>query len=214
MDAARAVRRSALDVLGEIEPQDLAKELQDVIADASMIPGAITVLTAEAVGGPGAAKQAKARAVGVQLSYEGLRLTRELIREEDRYAVEDPTESYLSLVAGEVMVARGFSELAETAVAEQAIDIVQRFSRNQTFDYDGNGMRHGHSLERDVIGLAVHAGATVVLDGVPPAVSAHAEQLADDLDHEPLPPTSDVAERIMHGVHSAAAGEDPIPMND
>lgn len=216
MDAARDVRRSALDVLAEIEPRDLAAELQDVIAHASMVPGVVTVLTAEAMGGPGAASRARERAIGVQLSYEGLRLTRQLIRDDERYAVDDPTDSYLALVAGEVMVARGFSELAETAVAGEAIEIVQRFSRNQTVDYDASvaGARDGRSLEHDVVALAVGAGATAVLDAVPPDVSAHAERLATELDREPLPPASEVSDRIRSGVHTAVSGEDPIPMND
>lgn len=213
MDVASEVRQSALRTLAEIEPEELARELQDVVAETSMLPGVITVLTAEAAGGPQAASRAHRRAVGVQLSYEGLRLTRELIREEERYDVEDPTESYLSLVAGEVMVARGFSELAETAVAGDAIDIVQRFSRNQTHEYRTAGESF-RSLEHDVVVLAVAAGATLVQDVVPPGLDANAKRLAANLDGEPFPPAENVSDSIRTGVRTAVGGEDPVLLND
>ena len=213
MDAASDVRQSALETLAEIEPVDLATRLQDIVNEASMLPGVITLMTADAIGGPSAVSRARRRAVGVQLCYEGLRLTRDMIRQEDRYASDDPTESYMSLIAGEVMVARGFSELAETAVAKQAIEIVQRFSRNQTHVYNG---KDGdlRSLEYDVVVLAVSAGATVIQDVMPPGLAVQAERLAADLDREPLPPALGETERIRAGVTTAVSGEDPVVLND
>ncbi len=212
MAAACDVRRDARELLADIEPVRLASELQDIVADGSMLPGVITVTTAEALGGPQAAAGARPRAVGVQLSYEGLRLTRELIRQDDQYGAEDPTESYLALVAAEVMVARGFSELADTAVAGEAIEIVQRFSHNQTMDYHGGSS--GRSLEYDVIRLAVGAGANVVRESAPPWLDAEAERLAAEFDREPLPSAADASDRIRRGVTSSPAGEDPVLLND
>lgn len=212
MVAASDVRRDARELLADIEPGRLASELRDIVADASMLPGVITVKTAEALGGPQAAAGARPRAVGVQLSYEGLRLTRDLIRHDERYGGEDPTESYLALVGAEVMVARGFSELADTAVAGDAIEIVQCFSHSQTMDYHGDSS--GRSLEYDVIRLAVGAGANVVRESTPPWLDAEADRLAAEFDREPLPSATDVSERIRRGVTASPTGEDPVLLND
>ena len=216
MEAAREVRHAARTSLAAIEPAGLAELLDEILEDASMVPGVVTILTAERLGGPEARKAALPRAVGVQLSYEGLRLTRELIREEARYAEPDPTDGYLALVAAEVLVSRGFGELADTAVSNQAIEIVQRFSQNQTRDYYGpqESRPHGRSLERDVVELAVAAGATTVRDTIPPYLTTYGEQLSKEVDREPLPPATDVAVRIQTGLEAALGGEDVLASTD
>lgn len=214
MDAAGRVRLAALETLAEIEPATLATELRSIVREASMVPGVVTIRTAERLGAPG--ESALDRAVGVQLSYEGLRLTRQLIREEERYAAANPTDSYLSLVAGEVLVSRGFGELAETAVAGQAIDIVQQFSRNQTVDYRSDVVSgtSGRSLERDVVALAVAAGSTAVLDTVPTFLVEFGDTLSAELDREPMPPSTEVDRRIRNGLDAAVTAEDAIAVND
>lgn len=212
MDVPRVVRRSALEVVAEIQPRHLARELEELLASASMLPGTLALLTARTLGADESV--GRDRAVGVQLSYEGLRLTRQLIREEDRYTDENPTASYLSLVAGEVMVARGFSELAETAVAADAIGIVQRFSRNQTVDYrPGIEESGGSSLEHDVIRLAVDAGATIGREIVPPPLANCGSRLGREFDRERLPPAADVLERLR-GEVGAAVPADTVMLND
>lgn len=214
MDAAGRVRLAALETLAEIEPATLATELRSIVREASMVPGVVTIRTAERLGAPG--ESALDRAVGVQLSYEGLRLTRQLIREEERYAAANPTDSYLSLVAGEVLVSRGFGELAETAVAGQAIEIVQQFSRNQTVDYRSDVVSgtSGRSLERDVVALAVAAGSTAVLDTVPTFLVEFGDTLSAELDREPMPPSTEVDRRIRNGLDAAVTAEDAIAVND
>lgn len=214
MDAAGRVRLAALETLAEIEPATLATELRSIVREASMVPGVVTIRTAERLGAPG--ESALDRAVGVQLSYEGLRLTRQLIREEERYAAANPTDSYLSLVAGEVLVSRGFGELAETAVAGQAIEIVQEFSRNQTVDYRSDVVSgtSGRSLERDVVALAVAAGSTAVLDTVPTFLVEFGDTLSAELDREPMPPSTEVDRRIRNGLDAAVTAEDAIAVND
>lgn len=216
MDPAGRVRRAALEMLAAIEPDELAEELQDIVKAASMVPGVVTIRTAERLGGHPAGGSAIDRAVGVQLSYEGLRLTRELIRDEERYAVEEPTDSYLALVAGEVLVSRGFGELAETPVAGGAIDIVQRFSHNQTLDYreDATPGTAGRSLEYDVVELSVAAGATAVLDHVPPFLDEFGGTLATELDQEPMPSVADVDPRIRSGLDAAVTAGDAVVVND
>ena len=216
MDAAGRVRRAALETLTEIEPPNLATELQRIVQDTSMVPGALTLRTAERLGGLPAAEGALDRAVGVQLSYEGLRLTRELIQEDHRYDVAEPTDEYLALIAAEVMVSRGFSELAQTPVADRAIEIVQRFSRNQTVDYDRDPELQptGHSLEYDVLRLAVATGATVVYSHVPAYLEEFGRVLASELDRYPLPPADTVDRRIRSGLEGALPADDGIVVND
>lgn len=213
MEPGRGVREAALQLVADVEPVHLRDELWDLVRDGSMVPGAVTVITAERLGGADARTKAMDRAVGVQLCYEGLRLTRQLIREEERYAVDEPTEHYLALVAAEVLVSRGFVELAETAVAAQAIEIVRRFSRHQTADYDADPVEPADTLEHDVVSLAVAAGATVVLDTVPPAVAEQGDRLAEDVAREPLPPVTAVTVPIRAAVEAAVAS-DPVVLND
>ena len=211
MEPGPAVRDAASHVVADVEPERLGSALETRIEAASMVPGAVTVITAKRLGGTEAGDAAMDRAVGVQLCYEGLRLTRTLIREEERYDVDDPTEPYLDLVAAEVMVSRGFVELAETAVADNAIEIVRRFSRQQTESYDAD--RRDAALEHDVVSLAVAAGATVVLDAVPSAVEEQGTRLAADVARDPLPPVTAVTVPIRAAVDAAVAA-DPLALND
>ena len=215
MATADRIRRVSSDTLGEIEPPRLAEDLQSLLDDASVLPGVVTVQTATVLGGERAAERAMDRAVGVQLSYEGLRLTRRLIREEHRYLADDPTDSYLALVGAEVLVSRGFIELVETAVAGKAIRTVQRFSRQQTAEYDTDSAPlDDRSLEFDVIELAVDAGADVVYDSIPLAVSQAGTRLATEFEEVPLPPAEGVSSRIRAAFSDVATGPDTMPVND
>jgi hypothetical protein len=88
MEEAAAVRGAALDAVGDVEPDRLCDRIRERLEDGSMAPGVLTVLSARAVAdrGPedGAAVDADAvadRGAGVQLIYEGLRLTRALSRD-------------------------------------------------------------------------------------------------------------------------------------
>ena len=214
MEAAREVRHAVRGTLAEIDPPQLAEELDSLVRTSSMVPGVVTRVTAERLGGRDVVADALDRAVGVQLSYDGLRLTRELIREEGRYAVEDPTDEYLALVAAEVLVSRGFGELATTPVADQAIDIVRRFSRNQTTAYERDQKHHGRSLEYDAVILAVAAGATTVDATIPDHIREYGETLAAELDREPLPPATEVAVPIRTGLDAAVGRVDAVAVND
>lgn len=216
MDAPARVRETALNALAEIEPKTLSTELQSLVSEASMVPGVVTVRTAERLAGPDDRSIAVARGVGVQMCYDGLRLTRDLIREEEQYELPGATESYLLLVGAEVLVSRGFAELAETPAAEQAIEIVQRFAYNQTVDYreEAHPGSTGRSLEREAVSLAVTAGVTTVREHVPAFLSECGERIAAELDHEPFPPANDVDMRIQSNLDAAMAADDAIAVND
>jgi hypothetical protein len=72
------------------------------------------------------------RAAGVQLIYDGLRVTRTLAAEEPW---DDPnrdrTEADMAILAADVLVARGFHLLARTECAARAVGTVRRFGRDQ-----------------------------------------------------------------------------------
>ncbi|WP_137287968.1 DUF7114 family protein [Natronorubrum halophilum] len=129
------------------------------------------------------------QAAGVQLIYEGLRLTRALARDEPWAAMEtdrdDTTASDLEILAADILVARGFYLLARTDAAGKAVRTVQAFGRDQS--------RHGAvadadeseresidaNLERDILELAVLTGAAAVGDAPSSRLLATADAIAD-----------------------------------
>jgi len=87
MEEAAAVRGAAMDAVGDVEPDRLRERIRERLEEGSMAPGVLTVLSARAVAA-GAANTPPVdtdavadRGAGVQLIYEGLRLTRSLSRD-------------------------------------------------------------------------------------------------------------------------------------
>lgn len=216
MDEADRARIASRDAVEDVESVPLGDEIHRIIDLASMTPGALTILTARELGGDDAEAAAAKRAAGVQLSYEGLRLTRQLVREQTRWDESDRTDSYVALLVAEVMVSRGFFHLAHTEVAPTAIDIVQRFSRNQLLERElgATDDELEASLEVDVIKLGIEAGATLVSEEVPPFLAEFGEELAAELDTEPLPEPDDALAdvpseiRSLLRAHSVTASEE------
>ncbi|MFC7156634.1 hypothetical protein ACFQPA_14385 [Halomarina halobia] len=151
MEEADAVRRAARASVDDIEPPALRDELRSFIDGGSMVPGVLAVLTARACAAD-PAEGVVERAAGVQLIYDGLRLTRRLAREEP-WRTGDPAGD-MHVLAADVLVARGFYLLARTEAASAAVEVVRAFGRDQT---DGGT---ADALEVDVLDLAVVAGAT------------------------------------------------------
>jgi len=88
MEEAAAVRGAALDAVGDVEPDRLHDRIRERLEDGSMAPGVLTVLSARAVSVPESDGESPVdagaiadRGAGVQLIYEGLRLTRSLSRD-------------------------------------------------------------------------------------------------------------------------------------
>ncbi len=196
-DAARA-REAALEALADVEPIPLRDVLEDRIAEASMTPGVLTLLSAQALE-PGVALPGIAeRAAGVQLIYEGLRLTRSLAREEpwatlSETDLEGDIDADLEIVAADILVSRGFYLLARTEAAERAVETVRSFGADQTRAQDADGDVAGvdRNLEADVFALGVVAGATAVGGGIPEALLVYAEDLARSCEYEEdLPPAA------------------------
>jgi hypothetical protein len=127
-----------------------------------MIPGTVAVLTAESFGSDGVSVDGLLnRAVGVQLIYDGLRLTRELV-DGDPWNDGSKAEADMGILAADVMVARGFYLLARSEAADCAVEVVRSFGRDQTELREGGDESLESRLEVDVLELAVLAGATTV----------------------------------------------------
>jgi hypothetical protein len=199
MDDAVRAREAALEALADVEPSALRDVLQDRLADASMTPGVLALLSAQALD-PGVAPSGIAeRAAGVQLIYEGLRLTRSLSQNEpwarlSETDLEGDLRADLEIVAADVLVSRGFYLLARTEAAERAVETVRSFGADQTRAQsagESEAAAFDRNLEADVFALGVVAGATAVGADTPDSLLAYAESLARSCDYEgDLPPAA------------------------
>lgn len=210
-DAVRA-RDAAREALADIEPTQLHETLDERLVEASMSPGVLTLTSARALE-PGVDLDGIAeRAAGVQLIYEGLRLTRTLAHEEPWVGEADSDiDADLDILAADVLVSRGFYLLARTEAADRAVETVRAFGRDQTrretatdpaTDIDRN-------LEADVFELAVVAGTTAVGTDAPTALLEYVADLAREHDGD-LPPAAvalpeTTAERI-----ASLSGDDRV----
>jgi hypothetical protein len=215
MDNAVRARRAARDALADIEPERLREVLRGRLADASMAPSVLTLLSAHTLGSAADTAPLAERAAGVQLIYEGLRLTRTLAHDEP-WTDGDTTarRADLDILAADVLVSRGFYLLARTETADRAVEVVRSFGRDQTrhreVDTPADRATLDRNLEADVFALAVAAGTTAV--GVSPGddLLDYAAGLAREFDGDLPPPDAAIpdttADRIL-----ALAGGDTAP---
>ena len=178
MDDAVRVRDAAREAVDDIEPDRLREVLFDRLSDAPMTPAVLTLVSARApeTGVDADTDGIAERAAGVQLIYEGLRLTRSLAWAEPWAGVADAeagdVDADLDVLAADVLVSRGFYLLARTEAAGRAVDVVRAFGRDQTLareeGVDADAL--DRNLEADVFALALAAGTTAV--GVTPSPSA------------------------------------------
>ncbi|ELY93102.1 hypothetical protein C482_20546 [Natrialba chahannaoensis JCM 10990] len=160
MDKADSCRRAASDAVADVEPPRLSGLVNAVLDEASMVPGALTIESATIHASAGGAEESTTdttsttdtphgvdsealltHAAGVQLIYEGLRLTRTLAHDEpweqpatpDKVSDSmDAATADLAILAADILVARGFYLLAHTDAAEKAVQTVQAFGHDQT----------------------------------------------------------------------------------
>jgi len=167
MEEAAAVRRAASEATADVVPEALRETIDDHVADGSVVPGVLTLLSARVVTGEdpnGLTEQA----AGVQLIYDGLRLTRHIVQsnpwaEAGVAAERNREEADMAILAADVLVSRGFYLLARTEAAEDAVAVVRAFGRDQTECEDATGDRAtslDRRLETDVLELAVTTGVT------------------------------------------------------
>ncbi|WP_254527940.1 DUF7114 family protein [Natrinema gelatinilyticum] len=169
---------------------------------------------------------------GVQLIYEGLRLTRTLAHDEPWTATDgtaadaDADDGDLAILAADILVARGFYLLARTEAAGKAVRTVQSFGRDQTSrtdlpddGSDGDPRSEGQTggidptaidanLERDVLELAVLTGAVAVGETPSPWLFAVATDLADAIGPS-FPPASECLTDLEPSFHDRSLEEGP-----
>ena len=185
MDDARSVRSARDEVLADLEPPAFHDRVTGVVGTTSLLPGALTVRTARRLDVTVDTETAAARGAGVQLCYEGLELTRSVLRTEPW---TEPRENYhQDLLVAEVLVSQGFNLLAETDVVTDAVAIVQRFGRTQTNLEQLGDRQTEDPLEVDVLELAVNTGVDLAMNGVSSSVRAHSGDIARELLGYPLP---------------------------
>ncbi|WIV68700.1 DUF7114 family protein [Natrialbaceae archaeon AArc-T1-2] len=194
MDRAARCRRAARDAVADVEPPRLHDVITDLLEAASMTPGVLTLESAVAIDADADAdvEPVLDRAAGVQLIYEGLRLTRSLAHAEpwadanthtytDADVVSDDLDADLEILAADILVARGFYLLARTGAAEMAVRTVQAFGRDQTLreQPDADAEAIDANLECDVLELAVTAGTSAVGSTPPAELFAIANDVSD-----------------------------------
>lgn len=212
MDDAVRARSAAREACSDIVPGRLREALDHRLADASMTPGVLTFLSARAVAPEADVDGLAERAAGVQLIYEGLRLTRSLAHGEpwaDELAVD--IDADLDILAADVFVSRGFYLLARSDAAERAVETVRAFGRDQTRRREpgADAAALDRNLEADVFELAVVAGTTAVGGDAPDELLDYAEELARGYDGD-LPPAPDALPEPTRD-RIAALSNDRVP---
>jgi hypothetical protein len=186
MEEAAGTRRAALDFVDDVEPAELRDRIDGWLRQGSMVPGTLTILCADATtDGAGSVSTSETRqdsiarrAAGVQLIYEGLRLTRSLAAD-DPWTAGDRDRGDIDILVADVLVARGFNLLATTEAAQQAVETVRNFGRDQTVWRTTDDASLDGNLETDVIELAVVAGASLGDTHVSPAFCEFATGLVE-----------------------------------
>jgi hypothetical protein len=224
MEEAAEVRRAALKAVDDVEPAELQTRIDARITDGSMSPGVLTIHSARVAENGPATEHIADRAAGVQLIYEGLRLTRSLAHDAPwatlaegspepgapdagTEVVADPghIDADLDILVADILVSRGFYVLARTEAASAAVATVRQFGRDQTRSAQPARDR---GLEVDVFELAVIAGVTATGRTVPDGVRSFAADLVPT--EGPLPDASAVcAESALDGLVALIGPESP-----
>ncbi|MFB6302164.1 MAG: hypothetical protein ABEH78_04815 [Haloferacaceae archaeon] len=220
MDDVVQARETAREAFDDVEPAALRLAIDGRLADASMAPAALATCCARAFAADADPDAVYGRAAGVQLIYEGLRLTRRLAHEEP-WAVENgpsdaDIEADMDVLVADVLVSRGFYLLARTTAAERAVEVVRAFGRDQTERRSAaDPERYDHELEADAFALAVVAGASVADRTPPEGLVGFASDLGRNLvregsgDDPPLPTAAaTLDEDVRERVATLADGDD------
>ena len=165
MDTAARARAAAREVVADIEPRHLRDVLYERLDEGSMAPGVLVFLSAQAGDSTVDLDTLAERSAGVQLIYEGLRLTRSIAHTEPwTETTTDEIDADIDILAADVFVSRGFYLLARTEAATAAVDTVQSFGHDQTVRgrSDADSETLDRNLEADIFALAVRAGLTAV----------------------------------------------------
>jgi len=204
MEEAEQARAAARGAVRDVEPSDLQRAMADRLAQCSVVPGALVFLAADATPGHAGDRLAE-RAAGVQLVYEGLVLTRDLVETVPWTGEETDTPADLDVLAADVLVAKGFRLLARTEAADAAVRTVREFGRERT-DVQAGREPTTRSLEASVFDLAAVAGASAVGADVPLGLRQYAVGLADSWGERPLGSPAEVLPERPADVMARVAG--------
>ncbi|WP_128476650.1 DUF7114 family protein [Halorussus pelagicus] len=222
MEAAVRARKAGRQAVRDVSPDPLRERIGNLLDESAMVPGVLALASARAVEGAGPAPTdagpvgIEERAAGVQLIYEGLRLTRALADDPPWERDQHHTESNIDILAADVMVARGFSLLARTEAADKAVETVQSFGHDETDGQQGRTVP-ARALETDVFELAVVAGTTAFGANPSDALVAYAGNLAESLDGDRPEAPDSVPEAVEQAVTDApnpqrfGSADDPQP---
>lgn len=181
MEEAAAVRRATEEAVRDVVPDRLRGDILDRVEGMPTSPGVLTLLSARTAprDPPDGVVEL---AAGIQLVYEGLRLTKELAHEEP-WAHGSRETGDLEIVVADVLVARGFFLLARTEAAQAAVSMLQAFGRDQTYRVrDEVPPSPDFDLDVDVLELAVLTGQAAAGHPLPEErdARAFARRLVDD----------------------------------
>jgi len=212
MDEVVQARSAVTKAISDITPDRLREVMEAHLLKASMIPGVLALLSASVVSGEAEKRNVSNRAAGVQLIYDGLRLTRALVHAEPWEDTDGEIEDDLDILAADVLVARGFHLLSHTEAADKAVETVREFGTEQT--ELRSGATTARTLEANVFELAVIAGATATGSETPLSLRQYVVGLARSHGEPPLPSAPeglpDGIEEAMHRVGTQATSEEPV----
>jgi hypothetical protein len=220
MDEAGATHRAALGAVQDIEPAGLYDRISEWLDQGSMVPGVLTIRFARAAASTVSsttegelADPIGERAAGVQLIYDGLRLTRDLASEEP-WEDGEATTGDLDILVADVLVARGFYLLAKTEASDRAVETVRAFGRDQTVQRETGDDSLARNLEIDTLELAAVAGTTVGDRTVSPSIQSFAAELAGDGPDGGFPPTEQFLDGLdderLRGLTAEQSGSDGL----
>lgn len=181
MERADSCRRAARDAVSDVEPAQLHEYVEATLAEASMVPAVFSLETASELGSRSDLAELTHQAAGVQLIYEGLRLTRTLARTEpwEGHEGDDEISGDLEILAADILVARGFYLLARTDAAGKAVRTVQEFGRAETRHTESEEPSTMPILERNVLELAALTGASAAGETPTESQLARAAEIAE-----------------------------------
>ncbi|NHN42168.1 hypothetical protein G9C85_11095 [Halorubellus sp. JP-L1] len=214
MDEAATCRSAAVDAVEDVYPARLRDDIVAHVDAGSLAPGTLALRCARAVDDAVDDDAIGSRAAGVQLIYDGLRLTRTLAHTEPWTEVDDQTQPNLDILAADVLVARGFYLLARTDAAGRAVEVVQTFGREQTERRDAaadptrDPADHDRTLERDVLDLAVLAGTTAAGGTPTPELYAYVADCNDHVTDDGFPNELDFLPTVA-GLRGTIPPEEP-----
>lgn len=211
MEEAVAVRRATEEAIRDVVPERLHADILDRVEEMPTAPGVLTLLSARTTPRTDPPDGVVELAAGIQLVYEGLRLTRQLAQEEP-WARGARAEGDLAIVAADVLVARGFFLLARTEAAQAAVSMLQAFGHDQSYrvrDEEPPATAPDFDLDVDVLELAVLTGQAAADQPLPDELEARAfaRRLVDDHGGH-LPTAKDLlAESTGERLDALLAGE-------